>query len=124
MPLSDFPLTSAAQVAQIAIPLDDDQIHGAIDGGLGTITNPNSSAYWAVNTDIAVLESTSGKTLTQIVAALQAGRDCRNPDNVRSIKYSTDPAITGFVSLDVVLLETSLGISLVTLRNALYTAHF
>jgi hypothetical protein len=126
MPLSDFPETSAAQLAQIAFPLTDDQIHGAIDGGIGAITDPNSSAYWAVDKNIPLLEATAGISLATIVAGLQAGRDCRNPSNVRSIKYSTPfPLVSlGLVSMDVVLAESVLTISLVALRNALYTAHF
>lgn len=122
MPLSDWPQTSAAQLAQPAFKLTADQFQAAVDGA--SVTDQYSAGYWASTLDIPTLEATAGITLTQIVQGLSAGYDSQDPDAMRSIKYlpTPDVNINKFISLNVEAAEAKLGITLLQLRAAIDAA--
>lgn len=117
MPLSDWPRTSAAQLAQPAFNLSEDQFIGAIDGGFKAVANdPLSPAYWASTVDIPTLEG-FGVDFELVCAALQAGRSSIDPEAMRSIKYNSAAGTVKFVQLNVIAIENVLGFSLEALRG-------
>jgi hypothetical protein len=122
MPLSDWPQTSAAQLAQPAFKLTADQIQAAVDGA--AITDQYAASYWAATLDIAILEATAGITLSQIAQGLVAGYSSQDPDAMRSIKYLPDPDVNvnKFISINVEAAEAKLGITLLQLRAAIDAA--
>lgn len=122
MPLNDWPLTSAAQLAQPAFKLTSDQIQAAVDGA--SIVDPYSSSYWAATLDIPTLEATAGIPLTLIAQGLAAGYSSQDPDAMRSIKYLPDPDVNvnKFISINVEAAEAVMGITLLNLRAAIDAA--
>lgn len=122
MPLSDWPQTSSAQLAQPPFKLLAGQIQAAVDGA--SIVDQYSDGYWAATLDIPTLETTAGITLDQIKQGLMAGYNSQDPDAMRSIKYLPDPDVNvnKFISINVEAAEAKLGITLLDLRAAIDAA--